>query len=267
MIEKLLIICVFVGIIHMIETLAYSVRLAGLKTRKLVVALSLFNIIVIVSRTANMVQAPLTGKLGDAVQSKEDLPVLLHQLQTILIAASIGTIAGALLIPSFVSIFSRMISHLEVAGSVPKMMKNIASIHTLEKAKKHVKRPRWIMLSQLRIGGVPKRLLLLNLMATTIYTVGVLSTLYASTLEPTLSKSILMSSGLINGLAMITLAVFVDPQVAILTEKVMKGESTKQSMNKMVGTLVISRLCGTVCAQILLVPAALYIAWICKLIP
>ncbi|MER2141322.1 MAG: DUF2837 family protein [Priestia megaterium] len=47
----------------------------------------------------------------------------------------------------------------------------------------------------------------------------------------------------------------------------MKGESTKQSMNKMVGTLVISRLFGTVCAQILLVPAALYIAWICKLIP
>ncbi len=156
MMEKLLIICVFVGIIHMIETLAYSVRLAGLKTRKLVVALSLFNIIVIVSRTANMVQAPLTGKLGDAVQSKEDLPVLLHQLQTILLAASIGTIAGALLIPSFVSIFSRMISHLEVAGSVPQMMKNIASIHTLEKAKKHVKRPRWIMLSQLRIGGVPE---------------------------------------------------------------------------------------------------------------
>ena len=38
---KLLIICVFVGIIHMIETLAYSVRLAGLKTGKLVVALSL----------------------------------------------------------------------------------------------------------------------------------------------------------------------------------------------------------------------------------
>lgn len=135
MMEKLLIICVFVGIIHMIETLAYSVRLAGLKTRKLVVALSLFNIIVIVSRTANMVQAPLTGKLGDAVQSKGDLPVLLHQLQTILLAASIDTIAGALLIPSFVSIFSRMISHLEVAGSVPKMMKNITSIHTLEKAK------------------------------------------------------------------------------------------------------------------------------------
>lgn len=113
MMEKLLIICVFVGIIHMIETLAYSVRLAGLKTGKLVVALSLFNIIVIVSRTANMVQAPLTGKLGDTVQSKEDLPLLLHQLQTILLAASIGTIAGALLIPSFVSIFSRMISHLE----------------------------------------------------------------------------------------------------------------------------------------------------------
>lgn len=125
MMEKLLIICVFVGIIHMIETLAYSVRLAGLKTGKLVVALSLFNIIVIVSRTANMVQAPLTGKLGDAVQSKEDLSLLLHQLQTILLAASIGTIAGALLIPSFVSIFSRMISHLEVAGSVPKMMKTL----------------------------------------------------------------------------------------------------------------------------------------------
>lgn len=55
MMEKLLIICMFVGIIYMIEILVYFVRFVGLKIGKLVVVLFFFNIIVIVLRIVNMV--------------------------------------------------------------------------------------------------------------------------------------------------------------------------------------------------------------------
>jgi hypothetical protein len=260
-VEKLLVICIFTLIIHMIDTLSYSVRIAGVRTGKLAVALSLFNIIVIFSRTANMVQAPLTGGLVDAAKKTGDLLVLNGQFQWILASASVGTLLGAFFIPTFISLFSRSISHLEAAGSVPKMMRNMATIHHLHYSTKHVRIPRRRMLAQLRIGGVPKRLFLLNIFATMIYTVGVLATLYASLLNPEHSSIALMSSGLINGMATIILVVFVDPQVALLTEQVMKGARGNAALNKTVSVLVLARFLGTIGAQFLLIPAAYYIAW------
>ncbi len=50
-------------VIHLIDTLAYSVRLNSVKSGKYALSLSLFNIFVLVSRTANMFQAPLIGLL------------------------------------------------------------------------------------------------------------------------------------------------------------------------------------------------------------
>ena len=53
--EKLLLIALFIFIIHPIETLAYAVRLSGARVRMIASVLSLFNIMVILSRMANMI--------------------------------------------------------------------------------------------------------------------------------------------------------------------------------------------------------------------
>src|SRR6266508_801966 len=49
-------------IIHLIGTLAYSVRISATRTRRIAISLSLFNILVLVSRTSNSFQAPLLAK-------------------------------------------------------------------------------------------------------------------------------------------------------------------------------------------------------------
>jgi hypothetical protein len=54
--EKVLLISLFILIIHSIETLAYAVRLSGVRVKLIASALSLFNVMVIVSRLANMMQ-------------------------------------------------------------------------------------------------------------------------------------------------------------------------------------------------------------------
>lgn len=56
---KVLYISLFILIIHTIETLAYAVRLSGARVGMIAAALSLFNLMVIVSRMANMLQQPL----------------------------------------------------------------------------------------------------------------------------------------------------------------------------------------------------------------
>ena len=63
--DKLIMIALFILIIHSIETLAYAVRLSGARVRLLASALSLFNVMVMVSRLSNMMQQPLVSILNN----------------------------------------------------------------------------------------------------------------------------------------------------------------------------------------------------------
>lgn len=265
MIEKIILISVFTLIIHTSDTLSYAVRLAGIKTGKLAVALSLTSIIVIVTRTSNLVQGPLTASLIDHAKITGNLQAVESQFRIVIGSASLGTLLAILLLPSFVLLFSRMVTHLEVAGSVPKMIRNVSTIQSLSNARGHLRLPKWEMLSRLRIGGIPKRLMLMNILVTAVYTVGVLSSLYASLLMPEYSSVAVMSSGLINGVATIIFSVLIDPQVALLTDEVMQGTKEQANMYKIVGWLMISRLIGTILAQALLIPAAYWVLWLIPL--
>ncbi|WP_028610718.1 lipid II flippase family protein [Paenibacillus harenae] len=59
MAEQVLLVPLFTFVIHLSETLTYSLRLAGVRLGKTVDGLFLSGIILLVSRTANRVQAPL----------------------------------------------------------------------------------------------------------------------------------------------------------------------------------------------------------------
>ena len=52
--------------IHLAETLALSMRLAGVRTKQVATSISFVNASFLVSRMSNMLQAPLLGALVDA---------------------------------------------------------------------------------------------------------------------------------------------------------------------------------------------------------
>lgn len=263
--EQVLLVSLFTFIIHLSETLTYSLRLAGIRLGKLAVALSLSGIILLISRTANMVQAPLTGKIIDFAKNNTDY-YLIEQFRIIIGAATVGTFTALLLFPSAVLLSSRVISHFEVAGSVPQMIRSSVSFQKIYNARYHLRYPKLAMLSRLRIGGIPKRLVVLNCLVTAIYTIGVLAALLASTLTIEYSVTASQSSGLINGMATILLTILIDPQIALITDKVLKGEKEAAALNKVFGLLMMSRLFGTVLAQVLLVPAAYWIKWMVSIL-
>ena len=122
--EKLILISIFIFIIHSIETLAYAVRLSGARVRLLASALSLFNLMVMVSRLANMMQQPFTGSLIDNAPIVNTLEFVENQYRVIIGSSTLGTIIGILLLPTFIAIFSRAIIHLsEERGSIPSLVK------------------------------------------------------------------------------------------------------------------------------------------------
>lgn len=265
LLEKVIFVAFFTFIIHASETLTYSVRLAGVRIGKLAVALSLTGIIVLVSRTSNMVQAPLTGKIIDFAKHNTNFNLVNH-FHIIIGAASLGTLMAIFCFPSFVNISSRVIAHLETSGSIPQMVMNTVRINKLKNVKYHIRLPRLEMLWRLRIGGIPKRLIIMNCIVTAIYTVGVLAALLASTISSEYSTAASQSSGLINGVATILLTILVDPQVGLITDRVLRGEKEIWTLKKVFGLLMISRLLGTIMAQFLLVPAAYWINWIVSII-
>ena len=92
--EKLILISLFIFIIHSIDTLAYAVRLSGARVKLLASALSLFNLMVIVSRMANMMQQPFTGSLIDNAPKVDTLVFVEHQYRVIIGSSTLGTIMG-----------------------------------------------------------------------------------------------------------------------------------------------------------------------------
>ncbi|MFM9330226.1 lipid II flippase Amj family protein [Paenibacillus mesotrionivorans] len=257
-------VCILTGLIHCAETLSYSLRLAGVRTGKLAVSLSLTGILLLVSRTANMVQSPLAGGLIDLARAEPGVP-LKEGYHWIIMASSVGTAVAIILFPSFVLLFSRMISHLETAGSLPRMVTSV-TVEQLRNARYHLRRPRWSMLRSLRYHGVPYSLFIMNACVTGIYTVGVLAALYASFLFPDMAAFTSQSSGLINGVATILLTVFIDPHLAMLTDKAQRDPKAQAGLGQVLGAFMLSRLAGTLLAQLLFLPAAYWIGWVSGLL-
>lgn len=98
---QLLVICVLTFVIHLIGTLAYAARIAGVRTRRIAVSFSLFNILILVSRTSNSFQGPFLAKRIENTIAGGVSHSLLADFRWMLWSASPATILGALLIPTF----------------------------------------------------------------------------------------------------------------------------------------------------------------------
>lgn len=258
-------IALFILIIHSIETLAYAVRLSGARVGLIASALSLFNILVMVSRMANMMQQPFTGSLLDHAKEQNAMALLTEQFRFIIGASSIGTIIGIILFPTFIALFSRAIVHLtQVDGSIPSLFKRGFSEGYFKRAFKHIHIPRLSDIKGIQWKDVPIRLFFFNIIITAIYTIGVLSALYAAILVPERSGAAIMASGLINGVATILLIIFIDPKISVMADRVVKGQGSYQQLKAVSFMMVLSRLCGTLLAQLLFIPGAHYIAWFTK---
>ncbi|QJE02777.1 DUF2837 family protein [Massilia forsythiae] len=265
--SQLLLLCFLTFVIHLIGTLAYSVRIAGIRTRRIAVSLALFSILMLVSRTSNSFLGPFLAK---RVETNLDGPagaLLLADFRWLLVAASLATVAGALLIPTFQRVFCRAVLHFQVHRSIPKLILHGFFKGGLSYVRDVASAPAAANVGAIRHGhGVSRRITALNISATALWTVGVFASLYAGVLDPSVRVTSSTLSSIINGGATIMMAVFIDPHMSGMTDDVIEGKIGEGQFRKAVVWLVGSRLAGTVVAQALLVPAALLIAAVARVI-
>lgn len=279
--DRLLIVAGLTALIHAVNTLIYGVRLAGVRTERLATAISLFNVIFLIASASNMVQAPLLGSIVDrAINAglaaggvegpvyQEYLSVLEGDMRLIIVAATLGTLLGGLVIPPFVQFFSRVILLFDDVGSVPRMVGMILfSPRRVWRFCSRMRLPQaGVLRSVVHSPGLPKGFLVMNILVIGIYTIGVLSALYAGALFPEFRATATLLSGIVNGIATVLVATVVDPTAARITDQAIRGVRPEADVKSMVAYLAGTRILGTLLAQVLLLPAAEWIRFVAQLI-
>lgn len=254
------IVCFLTALIHFIETSAYTLRIAGIKTKKIATALSLITSILLISRLSNMCQAPLLGLLVDnsiLSDSTTAIEALTLSFRWIIFSAFLGTLIGAVLIPFSIRFYTCIIFEISKGNNL-----FIALFNSFKsKLKQDTKASSKISLaSLLNLGTLPKNFLFFNIAVTAVYTIGVLCSLLAGAMLPEYRSTAINLSGIVNGIGTLLLATMVDPIGARVTDQVASSERPNLDIYKVVFFLVLGKLVGTlVIAQLLFLPLSHYI--------
>jgi hypothetical protein len=245
-------------VINLVGTLAYSVRIAGVRTRQVAISISLFNVLVLLSRTANTFQAPILAKRVERTVTAGAAGGT-ADFRWLLVAASVATVVGAVLTPTFQRLFTRAVEGFAVHRSMLRLLRRAVSPAALARAWAWAP-PDRRSLPGLRGPRPPVGVLVSNVVATAVWSVGVLASLHAAHLDPGLRVTSSNLSSVVNGVATVLLLVVVDPYLSLLTDDVVRGRSGEGALRRSVVWFLGTRLAGTVLAQALLVPSALAIA-------
>lgn len=264
---QLAVILALTFVIHLIGTLAYAFRIAGVRTGHLAIAFSLFNSLVLISRLSNAFQGPLLAKRVELALADAVLDTLRHDFTLILFAASAATLLGGILLPGFQRLATLAVGYFHRKRSMLKLLQRTLSPAGVSAVYRSATLPRYATLKgAFVLSDLPVAIIVLNFAATALWTVGVLASIYAGVLTPELRVTAASLSALINGVATIIMFVLIDPHVSAMTDDVAGGRSSEGRLRRLIFWMIASRFAGTLAAQVLLVPSAAIIARVAVLL-
>jgi len=260
---SIVIVCMLNFIISLIGTLAYSVRLVGVRTGKIAVSFALFNILMLVSRVAVTFQVPILTKYVERNPGTIDLLTIFN---AIIIISGVATIFGAFLIPTFQRVLYKGVKSFAIDRSLSKLILHSFTKSGIRYMKECVSVPSKENVRQLTRQRFPKRIMIYNLATVALITVGSLAPIYAGFIEPDLRATCITLSSIVNGIATILMTIFIDPQLSIMTDDVIDGKCTEDEFRLCVVGLVGSKTMGTFASLLLLLPFSYLIVFVAKII-
>jgi hypothetical protein len=255
---------------------AYAARLAGVQTKRIATSISLFNLFVTTGRLANLFSVffvgPLSDSAGNAVAALKHDPLAVAgwehvfdlQLRLIVLAGTAGMIVFALLLPMFTYLFRRGVHSFEARGSVPHALARLLSPSVIMDVLRSQHLPSWQEIRSFDVRSIPKRLFIFNIVVTGVYAIGVPASFLASVLDPSIARTAISLSGVINGVGTIAFALFVDPTSSMVTDQAIHGRRTVEEVRGMVFYLSLTAIVGTLISQAIFYPSAVIIEYVAR---
>lgn len=260
---QIIIVLMLNFIIAIIGTLAYSVRLVGVRTGKIAITFAVFNILSLVSRTALTFQTPLLTKF---VENSDGGIEVLNLFKLIIIVSGIATIVGAILIPTFQRLFYKGVIRFSIDKSIPKLILHSFSKTGIHYIRDSISIPVKESITKINFKKLPFKIIIYNIIAVAILTVGSLAPIYAGTIVPDLRATCITLSSVINGFATILMLIFIDPHLSIMTDDVIDGKCPEEDFRSCVIAMIGSKTIGTFLALPLLIPSSYIIVFVAKIL-
>ena len=245
----------FAGFFSMATSLQVATRPAAVRTGMVATALTMGQLIFIVTRFGNLFYLPLLGNFVDKAANSGETDILMQQARWVIVGGAAGALVALLLLPSFVELCCRGVNSINSRKSMVKALLNLSRPRAWKVVFRSFRAPGLLGVKLFRLSGLPKKFLLFNVAATAIWTVGALAAITVSGIQPEFKQTALLLSGLINSFAAIAFSVWVDPQAAHITDKAVDGRVTEESVTNMSIHLILGNFVGTLCGVLLLNPA------------
>ncbi len=254
---QLVALCALTFVIHLIGTLSYAARIAGVRTRQIAVSFALFNVLVLVSRTSNSFQGPFLAKRLEKILADGLSIQLLGDFRWLMVSATMATIVGVIAVPTFQRLFSGAVRHFRVTRSVPKLFVHAFAKDGLLYLQSSFTIPSSGHIKSMQLPqGLSPGVIASNVVAQALITIAVFASLYAGALTPEYRVTASTLSSIINGVATLTLFLFIDPYLSVMTDDVVEGKLSEAVFRRIVIWLAGARVVGTLLAQLIFVPAA-----------
>jgi len=287
-VDRLVFVFLLTAFINLINTLTRSSRLSGVRTRHLATAISLFGVVYLAASFANTLQAPLLASTveriiggaydqvllapagGDVIGSpiyQAALADLNRKLRFVILGSTLGVAVGILAIPSFVTSFSNSIKAFGETGSVFRVIPLI--LLTALKPGSSIIRFRLSSIDALKKiifskMDIPRGFLYWNLVSYSLWTVNVLSGLYAGALYPEFRSTAVLMASIVGNAAIVVNVMMVDPLLARVTDAVARGDKDELLLKQIIFYLAVSNLLGTLLSQVIFEPVAQFLQFLTR---
>lgn len=250
--------------LHLINTVALSARLVGIRTGKMAASYAVYNILFLSARFAYTLQAPLLAKTVEESILTGKGPDNALFINVCLVAFA-GSLTGMFVIPTVQRMMFRAVERAYQKNSVVHVLWKALSFRTIGHIRSSLRIPSRTNLLQLtRVNDMPLGIIVINAVVSALLTVSVLSCLYAGYLNPDLRSTSLSLNGFIVGLSTILFMIVVEPHIGIIADKVIQGEYSDAYFRRYLLFVIIARSLGTALGIFLLVPLAHVVVFLAK---
>lgn len=241
---QLVAICVIAGLVSMLTTLNVAARPAAVRTSRVMLAFSVGGFFFLLTRFANLFYAPLMARFVDAAEKSGNLGLLSDQISWVLLGSALGGVASWALLPTFVELYGKSIYCLEYRGTFLGMAPRLVARQAWGRAWDSLRAPGTLGVKPFQLGRVPAGFLLINVLATAVWSVGVLASLLVSAQHPEMAQTAVLLSGLVNAFAAISFSLWVDPKAALITDQAIKGVRPHRDVDIATAHLALGNMAG-----------------------
>jgi hypothetical protein len=202
-------------------------------------------------------EAPVAN-VTESVIYQEMLKEVNGQLRLILCGAALGVILGMLLIPSFITTFTNVISAFGRTGSVFRLVPLFFTGKREERIKISLRLSTWASIKELlqRPMATPSAFLFWSAFSYSIWMVNVLAGIYAAAMFPEYRSVVTNTAAIFGNGAIILNVMMVDPILARVTDGVANGSQSEMELKQIILFLALANLAGAVLSQLLFLPVA-----------